>query len=162
MAKEARMVELCQEALARQGIEDEVVAAGQFFPRGHTGAGFTAGMAGGELGGVLGRVGEDVGLAAGVIGGQRAHDAASGLPERMLIAVSDAAVYGFDTHREHGREPTDLIFQLPRSGLQARVHPRVNVRVVELIDEASGSAVELEGERLPGFGVSDVIDALRA
>ena len=83
------MVEAVQEALGRLGI-DEVVAAGMFFPRGHS--------------------------------GQRASDAASGLPERM----------------------------------------RVNVRVVELIDETSSSRVELEGERLPGFHVSDVIDALQS
>jgi hypothetical protein len=43
-----------------------------------------------------------------------------------------------------------------------RTHPRVNVRVLELIDEASDSRVELEGERLPGFHASDVIDALRS
>lgn len=42
------------------------------------------------------------------------------------------------------------------------MHPRVNVRVVELIDETTSSRVELEGERLPGFHVSDVIDALRS
>jgi hypothetical protein len=112
------------------------VAAGLFFPRGHSGAAFAGGMAGGELGGMLGRVGEDVGMAAGVIGGQRAYDAASGLPERMLVAVSATNVYGFDTHREREREPTDL--------------------------EASGSRVELEGQRIPLFHVSDVIDALRA
>ena len=62
------------------------------------------------------------GVVAGAISGQRASDAASGLPERM----------------------------------------RVNVRVVELIDETSSSRVELEGERLPGFHVSDVIDALQS
>jgi hypothetical protein len=71
-------------------------------------------------------------------------------------------VYGFDTHREHEREPTDLLFRLPRSRLEVRVHPRVNVRVVELIDGTSSSRVELEGERLPGFHVSGVIDALRS
>jgi hypothetical protein len=160
--KEAHMVEQCQDALARLGVDDQVVAAGLFFPRGHSGAAFAGGMAGGELGGMLGRVGEDVGMAAGVIGGQRAFDAASGLPERMLVAVSATSVYGFDTHREREREPTDLIFQLPRSRLEVRVHPRVNVRVMELIDEASGSRVELEGQRIPLFHVSDVIDALRA
>ena len=96
------------------------------------------------------------------MGGQRASDAASGLPERMLVAVSDSTVYGFDTHREREREPTDLLFRLPRSRLQVRVHPRVNVRVVELIDETTSSRVELEDERLPDFHVSDVTDALRS
>lgn len=77
------MVESVQEALGRLGIGD-------------------------AIGGVAG----DVGVVAGAMGGQRASDAASGLPE--------------------------------------------------LIDETTSSRVELEGERLPGFHVSDVIDALRS
>jgi hypothetical protein len=160
--KEGTMVERVQEALARLGIDDEVVAAGMFFPRGHSGAMFAGGMVGGEIGGDLGRVAGDVGLVAGAIGGGKAVDAASGLPERMMVAVSGSTVYGFDTHREHGREPTDLIFRLPRSRLEVKVHPRVNVRVVELIDEETDSRVELEGERIGGTHVSDVIDALRS
>jgi hypothetical protein len=36
----------------------------------------------------------------------------------------------------------------------------VNVRVLELIDEASGSAIELEGNRLPVTHSKDVIEAL--
>jgi hypothetical protein len=123
---------------------------------------FAGGMVGGDVGGELGRLAGDVGLVAGAIGAGKAADAASGLPERMMVAASASTVYGFDTHREHGREPTDLIFRLPRSRLEVRVHQRVNVRVLELIDEASDSRVELEGERLPGFHTSDVIDALRS
>ena len=106
------MVEAVQEALGRLGI-DEVVAAGMFFPRGHSGAMFAGGLVGGAIGDALGGAAADVGV-AGAISGQRASDAASGLPERMLI------------------------------------------------DETSSSRVELEGERLPGFHVSDVIDALQS
>jgi hypothetical protein len=156
------MVDRVQDALAGIGIDDQVVAAGMFFPRGHSGALFAGGLVGGGIGDALGGAGEDVGLAAGALGGQRAADAASGLPERMLVAVSATTVYGFDTHREREREPTGLIFRLPRSRLEARVHPRVNVRGVELIDETTGSRVELEGERIGGFHVSGVIDALRS
>jgi hypothetical protein len=133
------MVEAVQEALGRLGIDDQVVAAGLFFPRGHTGAMFAGGLAGGGIGEAPGGMGEDVGVVAGAMGGQRASDAASGLPERMPVAVSDSTVYGFDTHREREREPTDLLFRLPRSRLEVRVRPRVNVRVVELIDETTSS-----------------------
>jgi hypothetical protein len=156
------MLDAVQEALARTGIEDELVAVGLFFPRGHTGGAFAGGLLGGGVGDALGGVAGDVGVVAGAIGGQHAADAAASLPERMLVGVSATAVYGFDTHRERQREPTELIFQLPRSRLDVRVHPRVNVRVVELIDETTGSKVELEGQRLPGFHVSEVIDALRS
>ena len=63
-----------------------------------------------------------------------------------------------------------MFFPRGHSGLSgpATPHPAfpsgcgVNVRVVELIDETSSSRVELEGERLPGFHVSDVIDALQS
>jgi hypothetical protein len=41
------------------------------------------------------------------------------------------------------------------------VHPRVNVRVLELIDEATGSRIELEGNRLPVTHSKTVIDLLR-
>ena len=41
----------------------------------------------------------------------------------MMVAVSGSTVYGFDTQREHGREPTDLIFRLPRSRLEVKVTP---------------------------------------
>jgi hypothetical protein len=159
---EQDMLEEVQDALTRIGIGDELVAAGLFFPRGHTGGAFVGGLLGETVGGTLGGIGEDVGLVAGAIGGQHAADAASSLPERMLVAVSATAVYGFDTRREGHRVPTDLIFQLPRSQLEVQVHPRVNVRVVGLIDTATDSRVKLEGERLPGFHASKVIDALRS
>jgi hypothetical protein len=126
------------------------------------GGAFVGGLIGGSVGDEIGGLAGSVGTVAGAIGGRYTADASSGLPERMLVAVSATEVYGFDTHRERHREATDLIFQIPRSRLEVHVHPRVNVRVVELVDESTGSKVELEGERLPGFHASDVIDALDA
>ena len=41
-----------------------------------------------------------------------------------------------------------------------RFHPRMNVRVLELIDDASGSRIELEGSRLPVTHSGDVIHPL--
>jgi hypothetical protein len=80
----------------------------------------------------------------------------------MLVGVSATNVYGFGTERDGGeRVPTELVFRLPRSQLEVRVHERVNVRVVELFDRATGARVELEGARMPGFHVGDVLHALR-
>jgi hypothetical protein len=155
---EEKMVKLVHQALAKRGVEDEVVAVGEFNPRGHTGGLFVGGMAGGDAGGALGRVGEDVGLAAGSIAGMRAADAASGLPGYMLVGVTGTTVYGFAGRRN--KEPTELVFEAPRDSLKAEVHQRVNVRVLELIDEASGSKIELEGNRLPITHTKDVIDEL--
>lgn len=158
---EERMVELVQNALSERGIEDEVIAAGQFNPRGHSGGLFVGGLTGGDVGSMFGGAGESVGTGAGALAGMRAADAASGLPATMLVGASESMVYGFAA-RTRRDEPTALAFQVPRAGLTVKVHPRVNVRVLELIDEASGSRIELEGNRVPLTHSKDVIQALTA
>jgi hypothetical protein len=50
---EERMVALVEGALRARGIDDEVLAAGQFNPRGHSGGLFVGGLAGEEAGGAL-------------------------------------------------------------------------------------------------------------
>jgi hypothetical protein len=109
---------------------------------------FAGGLAGSEAGGLLGQAGEAVGLGVGSIAGMRAADARSGLPANMLIGVSATMVYGFAAATRHS-EPTSLVFRVPRAGLTVKVHQRVNVRVLELIDNASDARIELEGNRLP-------------
>jgi hypothetical protein len=156
---EEQMAGLVQGALAARGITDEVLAAGQFNPRGHTGGMFAGGLAGSEAGGLLGEAGEAAGLGVGSVAGMRAADARSGLPASMLIAVSATMVYGFAAATRHS-EPTSLVFQIPRAGLTVRVHQRVNVRVLELIDNASDARIELEGNRLPVTHSKDVIHVL--
>ena len=153
------MAGLVQDALGARGITDEVLAAGQFNPRGHTGGMFAGGMAGSEAGGLLGEAGDAVGLGVGSIAGMRAADARSGLPANMLIGVSATTVYGFAAATRHS-EPTSLVFRVPRASLSVKVHQRVNVRVLELIDNASGARIELEGNRLPVTHSKDVIHVL--
>ena len=46
---EEKIVDVVNQALASAGIEDSVIAAGEFNPRGHLGAGFAGGLIGGEL-----------------------------------------------------------------------------------------------------------------
>jgi hypothetical protein len=157
---EAKMVGLAEDALAARGIKDEVIAAGQFNPRGQTRGLFVGGLAGAEAGSLVGGVAEDVGLAAGSLAGMNAADAASGLPAKMLVAVSTTTVYGFAAPSRRSA-PTALVFQLPLADLTVRVHQRVNVRVVELVHDASGSRIELEGNRLPVTHSKDVIEALQ-
>jgi hypothetical protein len=154
---EEKMVEVVNEALASAGIEDTVIAAGEFNPRGHSGAGFAGGLVGGDIGDSMGSLAGGVGTAGGYVAGTRAHDAASGLPERMVVAVSETMIYGFAGNRAH---PKALVFRMPREGLDAKVHQRVNVRVLELIDTESGSRIELEGMRLPITHSKDVIQEL--
>jgi hypothetical protein len=154
---EEKIVEVVNEALASAGIEDTVIAAGEFNPRGHSGAGFAGGLVGGDIGDSMGSLAGGVGTAGGYVAGTRAHDAASGLPERMVVAVSETMIYGFAGNRAH---PKALVFRMPREGLDAKVHQRVNVRVLELIDTESGSRIELEGMRLPITHSKDVIQEL--
>ena len=153
------MIEVVNAALGSRGIYDEVVAVGEFYPRGHTGGGFAGGLVGSEAGGPLGSLGESVGAAGGYLAGTHAHDAATGLPDKMLVGASRTTVYGFAERTRHD-EPTALVFQVPRGGLEVKVHQRVNVRVLELIESAGGSRIELEGNRLPVTHSKDVIDEL--
>lgn len=159
---EHELVERAQEGLKEAGVQDTVAAAGIFLPRGHFGGAFAGGLVGDSVGGALGGgMASSVGTGFGAMAGMKAVDEASGLPDRTIVAVSASKVYGFDTERGHGgRHPTGLIFALDRGDLEAKVHQRVNVRVLELIHGPSGDAVELEGPRLPGFHAGSVIDAL--
>ena len=156
---EERMTGLVQDALAAAGINDEVLAAGQFNPRGQSGGLFAGGLAGSEAGGALGEAAGAIGLGAGSLAGMHAAGARSGLPDKMLVGVTATTVYGFAAPTRHS-QPTALVFQVPRASLTVQVHQRVNVRVLELIDEASGSRIELEGNRLPVTHSQDVIAAL--
>jgi hypothetical protein len=56
--------------------------------------------------------------------------------------------------------PNDLVFRVPRDTLEVSVHGRVNVRILELIDEKTGSKIELEGQRLPITHSHDLIKYL--
>jgi hypothetical protein len=93
-------------------------------------------------------VGDVAGFAAGSLAGIRAAGAASGLPDKMLVGVSATTGYGFAAPSGHD-EPTALACEVPRAGLTAKAHRRVNVRVLELIGDAGGSRIELEGSRVP-------------
>ena len=154
------MVRLVQDALVANGIEDTILAVGQFNPRGHSGGMFAGGLAGGEVGGMVGGAAESIGVGAGSLAGMRAADDMSGLPAKMLVGVSATAVYGFAASTRRA-QPTSLTFRVARSALEATVHQRVNVRVLELVDTVSGSRIELEGNRLPVPHSKDVIEELR-
>ncbi len=158
---EEELVHRVGETLAEHGVQEEVLAAGIFFPRGHTGSMFVGGFAGDSVGGALGDLASSVGTVGGAIGGAKAHDAASGLPERIVVAVTPSAVLGFDSVRDQGRRPTEIVFNVARAGLTAKVHQRVNVRILELVDDATGASVQLEGSRVPTLHTGDVFKALR-
>jgi len=156
---EENMVKLMQDALAAQGIQDTILAAGQFAPRGQTGAMLAGGMIGGDLGGAGGAIGEGVGLELGIFAGRVGSSKSSGLPSMMLVGASATKVYGMHAHSRRA-EPDTIVFSVDRAGLTATVHQRVNVRVLELIHGDTQSRIELEGSRVPLTHSRDVMDLL--
>ncbi len=156
---EEQMIRIVEQALREVGVPEPVTAAGQFLPRGHTGSMFASGLVGDSLAGSSGGVAGSVGTAAGSLAGAHAHDAASGLPEKMLVGVTATHVCGFGAATRHGAAGP-LVFRVPRRSLEVKVHPRVNVRILELIDTTSGSRIELEGSRIPLTHSKDVIEEL--
>lgn len=153
------MLEAVAAALRELGAEEEVEAAGEFTPRGHTGSMFAGGFVGDALGGSLGGAGDSVAVVGGALAGARVHDASAGLPQYMIVGVTPTHVCGFDSARRR-RTAGALVFRVPRSRLELKVHQRVNVRVLELIDDETGSRIELEGNRIPMTHSKDVIHAL--
>jgi hypothetical protein len=154
----ASMIAGMNSALSRDGIDDQVVTVGQFAPRGATGGMFVGGLVGDEVGGLVGA--DAIGVVGGALAGARGAARMRGLPPALLVGVSDDYVYGF-AGRSRTREPRELVFKVPRSGLSVTVRARVNVRVLVLATP-DGSRVELEGNRLPITHSSDVIKALRS
>jgi hypothetical protein len=151
---EKQMIAAVQSALDDRGIDDKIVEVGQFEPRGMVGSMFAGGFIGDEVGG-------SVGGAIGALGGIAASSHAQGLPTHMLVGASASSVYGFKMGPRGRRdEPHDLLFRVPREGLDVKVHARVNVRILELIDANTGSRIELEGNRLPITHSHDLIKFL--
>src|SRR3954447_16261988 len=106
------IIEAVNETMAAQHIDDRVVAAGQFSPRGSSGGMFAGGLAGDSLlGNVTGLAG--VATVGGALAGARVAGRLRSLPQWMLVGVSEEFVYGFEG-RSRRRAPGRLVFRLPR------------------------------------------------
>jgi hypothetical protein len=155
---EKKMIAAVQAALDHHGIDDQIEEVGQFQPRGQTGALFAGGMLGSELGGALGEAGDAIGLGLGSVAGIAANAESRGLPSRMLVGASASTIYGFKmASMGRTKEPHELLFQVPRKGLEIKVHGRINVRTLELLQPDTGARIELEGNRLPITHSHDLI-----
>ncbi len=147
-----RIVEVADEALASAGIQETVSAAGEFNPTGIR-VRIRGWLDRSDVGGSMGSLADDVLTVGGSVAGTRAHEAAVGLLERIVVGVSQRWSTGFaaaaPTRR---RSPCGC----RGGGLQAKVHQGVRVRVLALIDVDSGSGIELETMRLPITHLMDV------
>ena len=156
---EERMVGIAEKALVDLGVPETVEAAGQFLPRGHTGSMFAGGFLGDGLTDMAGGLVNSAATVGGALAGAHIHDAASGLPDQMLVGVTSTHVCGWaQAHRN--TDAGGLVFRIPRRDLEIKVHKRVNVRILELIETSSGARIELEGNRIPLTHSKDVIQAL--
>ena len=156
---EERMVEIAEKALVDLGVPESVEAAGQFLPRGHTGSMFAGGFLGDGLTDMAGGLVNSAATVGGALAGAHIHDAASGLPDQMLVGVTSTHVCGWaQAHRN--TDAGGLVFRIPRRDLEVKVHKRVNVRILELMETSSGARIELEGNRIPLTHSKDVIQAL--
>jgi hypothetical protein len=158
---EEQMIQIVESALRGLGDEGEVIAAGQFMPRGHTGSLFAGGIVGDSLAGSAGGLADSIATVGGSMAGAHARDATTGLPGKMLVGVTGTHVYGFGASTRHS-PAGPLAFRVPRADLEVKVHQRVNVRILELIETTTGSRIELEGNRLPVTHSKDVIAALES
>ena len=77
---EHEMIVAMETALEAHGIDDKLIAVGQFAPRGQSG-----GM---SVGGLIGEAAGVAGTAAGTLGGWYVPGRAEGLPPAMLVGVS--------------------------------------------------------------------------
>src|SRR5262245_61389300 len=112
---ETRFVEHVQASLDAHGIEDTILVAGQFMPRGEAGAMFAGGMVGADAGGAAGELASGIGIGLGMAAGRRVSESTSGLPGHLLVGVSETAVYGAAEPRHH--QPGQMLFAVPRAGL---------------------------------------------
>jgi hypothetical protein len=146
------MVEMVRAAVTDLGVDDRIVAAGEFNPRGTPDRCSSAGSPA-----------TTSPARSGSPPGRSAHGASGTSSAVCRRARSSASPTGRCTGSPgDARSSTGgLVFNVDRSAVRVEVHQRVNVRIVELIDEASGSRIELEGNRLPVTPSKDVIDHLR-
>lgn len=157
---EARMLKALNAAVKRQGFDDQVVAAGQFTPRGFTGGLFAGGLVGDTVAGAVGPSGDAIGTIGGALAGAHGVAKSRGLPSAMLVGVSAQWVYGF-AGRSRSKVPNELVFRLPRAAMTVSVAQRVNVRTLTLASNGDSARIQLEGNRLPITHSKDVIDELR-
>ncbi len=147
-------------AAAAAGIDDEILAIGEFQALGASKNMVEGATAGGFIGSLIpgGReVGDIVGLVAGQQAGARFETRDADGVYRWLLAVSPTKVYVLvpsDTEDGLRGQAKDL--------LDGAVTLHCAVRTLTIEDHATGDKLELEGIRHGKYHATDVIHALTA
>ena len=78
-----------------------------------------------------------------------------------MLAVSAKRIYGLAGYGEgFAIRPGAVFAVLRRDEVETKVHERVGVRVLEIVETGSGAALELETARLGGWHGTDVLRLL--
>lgn len=162
-------------AVAASGIDDEIIAIGEFQALGASKHMIEGSMAGGMIGSMIpgsGDMGNIVGLVAGQQVGARVGTSDEDGVFRWLLAVSPTKVYVLESANPQAGLKSQaqdllagavtLVQTLDRSALEVTVKARVAVRLLTLEDPTTGTKLELEGVRHGRYHATDVIHALTA
>lgn len=137
-----------QDALTLNGIRETVRAAGILAPRHQHAGALVGGLVGSVAGDAFGGLGEAVASVAGARAGSVLSSRGSGLPERVILVVTDRSVLCFTRGFVGGRpSPDRLILRLSRETTTVRIRQRPSFRIIELSDAGTGSVTALEAHR---------------
>ena len=162
-------------AVAAAGIDDEILAIGEFQALGSSKHQVEGAAVGGFVGSLL-PGGKDMGNIVGAVAGQQAGARYETSDEdgvfRWLLAVSPTKLYvlvsanpdaGLNSQAKDllaGAVKVEKVFD--RADIEITVKARVAVRLLTIEDHVTGEKMELEGVRHGRYHATDVIHALTA
>ena len=141
--------------------DPDIVAAGDFEPKGMTWKVGLGAAAGAALGDAVGNLG-DVGALGGALAGRTV--ATSGeLPPVIVAAASPTKLYLMTTNNAKGiilAKGLILIDTLERDHLTVELKQRITTRTVVITDDSTGHEYKMEGKRIIFHHMNDVLNVL--
>ncbi len=120
MSRPEDLVQACQSRLSREGIGDEVIAAGAFALQDNYKAIAAGGVASAFLPGSSKACVGAVENVAGMEAARQANAAAHGVTERMMVCVTEPEIYVFSL-RPMGNDPEQILARFDRAGAEVEV-----------------------------------------
>ncbi len=149
--------------LSREATGDpDIIAAGDFQPKGLTWKVAAGAAAGSALGSQFGDVGQTVGAGTGAAAGYYAGSSGD-LPPVIVLAASPTKLYLMTSNNAKGiilAKHLVLIDTLDREHLSVVMHQKVTVRTAVITDESTGHEYKIEGKRILFHHMNDLLDTL--
>lgn len=115
------LVIACQSRLAREGISDEVIAAGAFSLQDDYKKVAAAGVATSFLPGSKNPLLDGLEGAGAIQASRYANAASKGVTERMMVCVTESEIYVFAVHSTLGNEPDEILARFDRADAEVEV-----------------------------------------